>query len=444
MIPSFASMRAMRERFRAALRRGLVATLDVGSSKTTVFILRVDAARLALAHQQGAAHDAFAAMRIVGVGVTRSRGVRLGEIVEMEEACRGIRTALELAEKMAGERVDQVIASLSAAKPLSDSAHGEALLEGLEVGDRDLARAVTSCRGFERREGREVLHAQPVNFTLDGVSGLNDPRGMTGARLACDMHVLSVAAGPLRNLAQCVRRADLELAGAVVAPYAAGLASLVEDEQKLGAACVDMGAGATGLAIFLRGHLIHADSARIGGEHITTDIASGLAMPTVAAERIKTFHGGAVPTSLDDRDLIEAPQLGDPGPGERRRISRAALIGVIRPRLEETLETVRDRLRAAGFEHLPGRRIVLTGGASQMPGLEESAQRILGRRVRVGRPLRIAGLPQNTSGPAFAAAVGLAVYAARPQDEMWDFEAPAVASGRGKLHRAVRWFRDNW
>jgi cell division protein FtsA len=276
---------------------------------------------------------------------------------------------------------------------------------------------------------------------------------MTGSRLGVDVHVLSVAAGPLRNLALCVRRCDLELAGVVAAPYAAGLSALVEDEQKLGAACVDMGAGATGLSVFLRGRLIHADSVRIGGDHITLDIANGLAMPSAAAERIKTVHGGAVATGLDDRELIEAPALDghDDGEGatepryaERRRISRAALIGVIRPRLEETLETVRDRLRAAGFEHLPGRRIVLTGGGSQLPGLEEAAQRILGRRARVGRPLRMPGLPQNAAGPEFAAAVGLTVYAARPHDELWDFERPLAPSASGRMTRAVRWFRENW
>ncbi len=445
MTPPLGPMRAMRDKLRAALRRGLVAVLDVGSAKTVCLILRVDAARLARAQaEHGAGHDVFGALRIIGAGVQRSRGVRLGEIVEMEEACRSIRTALELAEKTAGERVDQVIACLSGARPRSEAASGAALIEGVEAGARDIARAVAACRLPPRPEGRELLHAQPVNFALDGVDGLTDPRGMTGSRLGVDMHVLTVASGPLRNLAQCVRRCDLELAGVVAAPYAAGLSALVEDEQKLGAACVDMGAGATGISIFLRGHLIHADSCRIGGDHITLDIAQGLAMGTVQAERIKTVHGGAVATGADDRELIEAPNVGDPDPSDRRRISRAVLIGVIRPRLEETLETVRDRLRAAGFEHMPGRRIVLTGGGAQMPGLEEAAQRILGRRARIGRPLRIAGLPQNFSGPAFAAAVGLSIHAARPQDEAWDFDMPLAPSGRGRVARAMRWFQDNW
>lgn len=448
MIPALASQRAMRERFRHAIRRGLIAAIDVGTSKTACFVLRVDAQRLARAQAEGRPHDAFAAVRIIGAGITRSRGVRLGEIVEMDKCARAVRTALDIAERAAGERVDQAFCALGGGRPASLPAHGAAMLEGMAVVERDIARVVTSSRGpwhgRSVEEGRETLHAQPVNFSVDGQDGLTDPRGMTGERIGVDLHVLTVASSPLRNLAHCVRRCDLELAGVVSGSYAAALSSLVEDEQKLGAACIDMGAGATGLAVFLRGHLIHADGVRIGGEHVTRDIASGLSMPEAAAERIKTVHGGAVATGLDDRELFEAPRFGAEGAEEPRRISRAALIGVIRPRLEETLETARDRLRSAGFQNLPGRRIVLTGGASQMPGLEEMAQRILGRHVRVGRPMRVAGLPQTAIGPAFAASVGLAIYAARPQDEVWDFDVPVAPSTRGRLRRTVRWFKDNW
>lgn len=438
-----ATHRAMRARLRAALRRGLLALVDVGAAKTVCMVLRVDAQRLARAQEGGAAHDCLGAVRVIGVGVTRSHGVRLGEIVDMEEASRSLRNALELAEKMAGERVDDAIATLSAARPLSIAAYGAAPLDGLEVAERDIASAVAACRP-DPGPGRELLHAQPVGFAVDGAGGVADPRGMSGTRLHCDLHALSVATGPLRNLAYCVRRADLTLAGVVSAPYAAGLSGLVEDEKRLGAACVEMGAGATGLSVFLGGHLIHVDSVRVGGDHLTRDIAHGLGVSEPDAERMKTLHGGAVATGLDDREMIDVPAPPGDEIDNRRRVSRAVLIGVIRPRLEEILEASRDRLRDAGFDQLPGRRIVLTGGAAQLPGLEEAARRVLGRRTRIGKPLRIAGLPQNASGPAFAAIVGLGVYAARPPRECWDYDAPLAPSGRGRMARAMRWFKDNW
>ena len=441
MNPYLSDMRNMRARLRGALSRGLVAVLDVGTSKTVCFVLRVDQQRLDGA---SSVHETQSALRVVGAGVTRSRGVRLGEIVDLEEAQRAIRTALELAEKMAGVRVDQVIAAVSGAKPVSFASFGEAEVDADEVDQRDVARALHACEWPERREGREVIHAMPVGFTLDGATMAPDPRGLAAKTLSVDMHAVSVAATPLRNLATCIRRCDLELAGVVAAPFAAGLSSLVEDEQKLGAACIDLGAGSTNISIFLRGQLICNSSIRLGGDHLTHDIAAGLSMPQAAAERIKTFHGGAVATGLDDRELIEAPHIGDRHPAERRTISRSALIGVIRPRLEEILEEVRARLDDAGFQHLPARRIVLTGGGAQLVGVEEIAGRVLGQQVRIGKPMRIAGLPQATTGPGFSAAVGLALYAARPQDELWDFEPAGGFSSRRRLSQAVRWFRENW
>ncbi|MEO0363700.1 MAG: cell division protein FtsA, partial [Pseudomonadota bacterium] len=235
-------MRAMRERLRAALRKGRVAVLDVGSSKTACFVLEVDGARLEAAAGAAALHEAQSAIRVAGTGVTRSRGVRLGEIVDLEEAQRAIRTALELAEKMAGARVDQVIAAVSGARPRSFSSFGEVATETGEATSRDISRALHACDWPERAEAREVIHAMPVSFTVDGATMAPDPRGMSARRLAADLHAVSVATPPLRNLATSVRRCDLELAGVVAAPYAAGLAALVEDEQKLGAACIDLGA----------------------------------------------------------------------------------------------------------------------------------------------------------------------------------------------------------
>ncbi|MGM0583072.1 MAG: cell division protein FtsA [Pseudomonadota bacterium] len=439
----FASQRMMRDQLRSALKRGLLGVLDIGTSKTACFILKIDPNKLAASTAEHGHLGGFGAMRVIGAGVTQSRGVRLGEIADMEECERAIRTALQMAEKMAGVRVDQVIGAVSGARPASFGATGDAEVLGAEVSEGDVAAALAACPEPPLEEGREILHAMPVNFTLDGQSFLSDPRGMTGSGLSVDMHVVSVASAPLRNLARCVRRCDLELAGVVTAPYAAGLASLVEDEQELGAACVDLGGGATGLSVFLRKQLIYLDVARVGGRHVTRDIAEAFSLEQSQAERIKTLHGGVMATGLDDREMIPAPPIGSPE-GHERHITRSALIGVIRPRVEEILEEVRMLLDQAGFQSLPSRRIVLTGGGAQLPGLEDTARRVLGQRVRIGRPLRIAGLPQSAAGPAFSAMVGLAAYAVRPHDEVWDFEAPSTLSGGTRLRRAVRWFRDNW
>ncbi|MEM9319224.1 MAG: cell division protein FtsA [Pseudomonadota bacterium] len=437
----YRSQRAMRAKRLEAMRRGVIAVLDIGSFKVSALVLRFDGTPDlgdgvgAMAGQAG--------FRVIGAATTRSRGVRFGEIETIQETERAIRTAIQGAQKMAGLRVDHVIVCLAGGRPRSYGLGGDVALHEA-VGETDVARALAACDLPDIGEGREVLHAQPVNFAIDHRTGLNDPRGQVGNRLSCDIHMLTVDGPAIEHLLYCVKRCDLELAGLAAAPYAAGIASLVEDEQELGAASIDMGGGTTGISIFIKKHMIFADTVRIGGDHVTSDISQALHVPWAAAERLKCRYGGVVATGMDDRELIELE--GDTGDWnhDRRRVSRSELIGVIRPRVEEILEEVGARLDAAGFEHLPSQRIVLTGGASQMPGLDGLAGRILGNQMRLGRPLRVQGLPQSATGPEFSASVGLALFAAHPQDEWWDFEVPAERTPARSIKRAVRWFRENW
>lgn len=444
MIELYDSQRAMRNMRRAAMQRGVVAVLDVGTSKIACLVLRFDGSdRLREADGIGALAGQ-AGFRVIGAATTRSRGVRYGEVATMNETERAIRTAVQAAQKMANMRVDHVIACFSGAAPRSYGLAGQVSLEDTVVSEQDISRVLSSCDVPDFGEGREVLHAQPVNFALDHRSGLNDPRGQLGQDLAVDMHMLTVDGSSIQNLLECIKRCDLELAGLASSSYVAGIAALVEDEQELGAACIDLGGGSAGVSIFMKKHMIYADTVRIGGEHVTGDISMGLQVPQATAERIKTFYGGVVATGMDDREMIEIG--GETGDWEhdRRTVSRAELIGIMRPRVEEILEEVRVRLDAAGFHHLPSQQIVLTGGGSQIPGLDGLASRILGQQVRLGRPLRVHGLPQAATGAGFASAVGMCLFAANPQDEWWDFELPVDRYPARSLKRAVKWFKDNW
>jgi cell division protein FtsA len=444
MTDLYQSQRAMRHMRRQAMQRGVVAILDVGSSKIACLVLRFDGTgRLSEDNSIGslAGQTGF---RVVGAATTRSRGVQFGEITAMQETERAIRTALQAAQKMAEVRVDHVIACFSGAQPRSYGLDAKVELDGQEVSECEVANVLAACEVPEFGAGREVMHAQPVNFALDNRSGLIDPRGQLGQTLAVDMHMLTVDADTVQNLVRCIKRCDLELAGIASSAYASGISALVEDEQELGAACIDMGGGSTGISIFMKKHMIYADSVRMGGDHVTGDISMGLGVPMANAERIKTFCGGVHATGADDRDMIDVG--GETGDWEhdRRTVSRAELIGIMRPRVEEILEEVRVRLDAAGFDQLPSQQIVLTGGGSQIMGLDGLASRILGQQVRLGRPLRVHGLPQSATGPGFAGAVGLSLFAAHPQDEWWDFEIPVDRYPARSLKRAVKWFRDNW
>ena len=440
----YQAQRAMRAMRKAAIQRGVIAVLDIGTAKIACLVLRFDGADRFRAEDGIGAMAGQSAFRVIGAATTRSRGVRFGEITAMQETERAIRTVVQAAQKMANERVDHVMACFSGAHPRSYGLAGETDLIDRVVTEEDVSRVMASCELPDLGAGREVLHAQPVNFALDHRTGLGDPRGQVGQKLACDMHLLSIDAVVVQNLLYCIKRCDLELAGISSSAYGAGMASLVEDEQELGAACIDMGAGATGLSVFMKKHMIYADSVRMGGDLVTSDISKGLMVPVAVAERIKSLHGGLVATGMDDREMIEIGADSGDWEKDRRRVSRAELIGIIRPRVEEILEEVRARLDAAGFEHLPSQQIVLTGGTSQIPGIDTLATRILGQRVRLGRPLRVQGLPQAAAGPAFAATVGLCLLAAHPQDECWDFDIPAERYPARSMRRAVKWFKQNW
>ncbi|RVT85342.1 cell division protein FtsA [Rhodobacteraceae bacterium CCMM004] len=444
MTDLYQSQRAMRAMRRAAIQRGVIAILDVGTSKIGCLVLRFDGPDAFKPSDGVGGMAGQSAFRVIGAATTRSRGMRMGQIDAMAETERAIRTAVQAAQKMAQIRVDHVIACIAGGEPRSYGLAGAIELEGAQVTGQDVARVMAACDVPDVGDGREVLHAQPVNFTLDHRTGMNDPRGQIGYRLACDMHMLTVDGTVVANLIHCIKRCDLELAGLASSAYVSGISSLVEDEQELGAVCIDMGGGATGLSIFIKKHMIYADTVGLGGDQVTSDISKGLQIPLATAERLKTIHGGVVATGMDDRDLIElGGETGD-WDLDRRTVSRAELIGIMRPRVEEILEEVRARLDAAGFEHLPSQQIVLTGGGSQIPGLDTLGPRILGQQVRIGRPLRIAGLPERVTGAAFASAVGLCLFAAHPQDEWWDFDIPADRYPARSLRRAVKWFKDNW
>ncbi len=444
MTDLYATQRAMRSMRNAALQRGVIAILDVGSSKIACLILRFDGPDHFRESDGIGTLAGQSSFRVIGAATTRSRGVRFGEIDAMAETERAIRTAVQAAQKMADVRVDHVIAALSGGGPRSYGLAGEVDLMDSTVHEHDVGRVLAACDVPDIGRGREPLHAQPVNFSLDHRTGLGDPRGQIGNKLAVDLHLLAVDTAVLENLLVCLKRCDLELAGLASSAYVSGISALVEDEQELGAACIDMGGGTTGLSIFIKKHMIYADSVRLGGDHVTLDIAKGLQVPLSTAERIKTLHGGVVATGMDDREMIEIG--GDSGDWDRdrRTVSRAELIGIMRPRVEEILEEVRSCLDAAGFEHLPSQQIVLTGGASQIPGLDRLAPKILGQQVRIGRPLRVQGLPQAATGAAFASVVGLCLFAAHPQDEWWDFEIPSERNSARSFRRAVKWFKENW
>ena len=428
-----------------AVNKGVIGIIDVGTSKIVCLILRfVPEAERVNNKSDIIASPKTVAFRIIGAATTRSRGVTAGEIVRLDEVEKAIRTVAQAAQKMAGVLLEDVLVSFSGGTPKSYGVSGSAKVSKRKVSEVDIGNALVNSDIPNYGSNRELIHALPVNFSLDHRTGLSDPRGQLGKELVVDLHLMTVDQDVIHNISQAVNNCHLTLSGLSFSPYVAGLSSLTEDEHQIGTACIDLGAGTSGVTIFLRKQMIFGGVVKLGGIQITNDIMKAFNISYESAERIKNIHGGLVSTSRDDRDMIEVDRELDYQAEDRIAISRSELIGVIRPRVEEILEEIRIQLDVAGFNYLETKKIVLTGGASQLPGLFEVAGKILECSVRVGKPIRIQGLPNATNGPEFAAAVGLALNAGFPQDECWDFNVPFGRSKFSKANSVFRWFAENW
>jgi cell division protein FtsA len=436
-------LRANESSGRGLSRRGsIVSVLDIGSTKICCLVARLRPAMPGEA-LRGRTH----AIEILGFGHQRSRGIRSGVVANLDLAEEAVRLTVDAAERMAGVTVESLIVTLSAGRLGSETCAASVDLPGKPIVDADIGSVLAAGRRYSVKAGRSVVHAMPIGYRLDGEGGVADPRGMVGKRLGVDMHVVTADTPPLRNIELCLNRCHLSIAGMVASPYASGLSVLVDDEAELGCAVIDFGGGTTTIAVFNRGEFVHADAVAVGGHHITTDIARGLSTRIEDAERIKTLFGSALPGLSDERDLLSVRPLDGDEHELPTQMPRSALTRIIKPRIDEILELVRDRLNASGFAALLGRRLVLTGGGSQLNGIAEAARRVLARNVRLGRPLGIAGLPEAARGPAFAAAVGLLVYpqiAGMEQIEERD-DAPFAMTGTGGYFARVgNWIRESF
>jgi cell division protein FtsA len=422
-------------------RSALVAALDVGSSKVVCLI-----ARLRPHGPQQVLTRRSHAVEIVGFGHTVARGMKAGSVVNLAQAEEAIRQAVDAAERMASVEIESVVLSISSGRLASELFAADIEIVGSAVSESDIARVLAAGSHHSLRDGRAVLHSLPVGYSIDGAQGIRDPRGMLGSRFGVDMHVATTDIAAARNLMLAVERCHLDVEAMVASPYVAGLAVLADDEADLGATVIDMGAGTTSMAVFLGGRLVHLEGFALGGHHVTMDIARGLNARIADAERIKTLYGSVLSGGSDERDMITVPPLSDDEREQAQFVSRAAVVGIIKPRVEEILEMVRDRLKASSIAAERREHVILTGGASQLTGLPDLASRILGRPVRIGRPLGIAGAPDSAKGAAFAVAAGLLVY---PQAAHLEHFEPRrkrqlMTGTGGYFSRVGRWLRESF
>ncbi len=424
-----------------ARKAAILSVLDIGASKIVCLI-----ARLSPMEPSAALRGRTHRCKILGIGHQRSSGVKGGAIVDLQAAEHATRLAIDAAERMAGVEVGGVIVNMSGGLLSSQRFNAKVALRGKTVSEHDIHRVLEAASAASTLPGRTVLHGLPTAFTLDATRDVSDPKGMIGEDLGVDLHVASCELAAARNLMLVVERCHLRVEAMVATPYAAGLSTLVDDEAELGSAVIDFGGGTTTVGVFSGGRLAHVDAVAVGGIHVTRDIARGLNVSMADAERLKTLYGACIASPSDDRKSIAVHRLGD-DMDHPAHLPKSELIRIIRPRVEEILELVRDRLRASGHAAHVGRRLVMTGGACQLTGLPELVRTVISSQARIGRPLGIEGLPESGKSPSFAAAVGLMIY---PQMAGLEYFEPSrhatrqAYEGEGYATRVGRWLKESF
>ncbi|NML05546.1 cell division protein FtsA [Sphingomonas sp. G-3-2-10] len=416
-----------------AAPEGLITALDVGSSKVSALIAqRTDDGQLV----------------VLGTGQRESRGVKRGYVADMHATELAIREAVEQAERIAGTNIENVWVSFSAGGLLSDIVKLEADLGGHRVEQSDIDELLKAGRDAINPQGKMVLHAQPMRYSVDGLAGVKRPIGLHADRLGVDIHVVATEGSPVRNLDLCVRSAHLEVRSIIAAPLATGLACLTDEERDLGVALVEIGAGVTNVSVFQGGVLSGLASIPIGSADITDDIASAFGTARSWAERTKCFYGSANISPRDNHDMIDVVHASPEEGAEGTRITKAQLIAVIRQRLERLIPEIQKELTKLGMGDAVGRQIVLTGGGAELKGIADYMQQVLGSTVRVGRPKGLVALPEAHSGPGFATLAGLACFAASDPIDLRALEPThqmvTRASPRAVFSRLLAAFRANY
>ncbi len=384
----------MRHGERSRTVQGMVGVVDLGTAKICCLI---------------AAPDAAGGQTMLGLGHQRSKGIKSGMVVDADEAEQAVRAAVSQAERMAGVTLDSVVLSIACGRLKSFGFVARALVEGGTVRATDIDRVIAGGEAYvERGNGRSLIQLTRSDWQLDGLKGVRDPRGLAGRDLSVELTAVTADEPPVRNLLGVIERCHLAVNGLVATPYASAIAVATAEERHTGVAVVDIGAGVTSVAVFAGGRIVHADAIPVGGLHVTYDIARALSTPVAEAERIKTLYGTLVKAASDQAEYFSFPGVGDDEQGAFQS-SKARLREIIEPRIQHVFGLVEERLTGAGLIAFASGRVILTGGASQLLGLDQVWMRRFGGSARIGRPMPLGRMPSNMCSPAFATAIGLVV-----------------------------------
>ena len=374
-----------------AKKANIIVGLDIGTTKTCAVVGELT--------DQG--------IDIIGIGSSPSEGLRRGVVVNIDSTVEAIKKAVEEAEKISGNQIRSVYVGIAGGHIKGQNSLGIIAVKGREVDEEDVQRAVEASKAIAIPLDREILHTLPQSYIVDDQDGIRDPIGMSGVRLEAKVHIVTGASASIQNIAKSVSRVGLDIEEIVLEQLASSEAVLSSDEKDLGVAMLDIGGGTTDIAVFSEGSIKHTAVLPVGGNYVTSDIATGLRTPAGEAEKLKIKYGCAYSPLIPKDEAIEVPSVGGREP---REVSRQILGRIIEPRMEEILSLAQKEIVRSGYEELMAAGVVLTGGASIMEGAPELVEHVFNLPVRRGQPTGIGGLTDIVNSPMYATGVGLVLY----------------------------------
>jgi len=394
--------------------------IDVGSSKICTLVGEVP--------EEGG-------LRIVGVGLVPSRGLRRGAVVDVAEATEAIAASVEEAERTSGYRIERAYVSLSGEHISSLNSRGVVAVSRRDEGIAldDVYRVLDAASAIALPHNRQLLHVIPRHYVVDGQEGVRDPVGMHGFRMEVEAHVVTGSSTAIQNLIKCINGAGVEVDEVVLSSLAAADAVLGDNEREIGVVLVDIGGGTTDIAIFIDGTVWHTVTLGIGGEYITSDISIGLRLPPEVAEEVKIQYGHARAVQVGPEERFSAAPFGE---GSPQSLPRWKLAEIIEARAEEIWEMIGRQIKHSGYDGLLPAGVVLCGGVAMLPGMAELGREVLGLPVRVGAPRGLVGLVDRISGPAYAVAAGLVGWGLTAEER---HPLPSRGASFGK--RLLHWLR---
>ncbi|MDZ7270849.1 MAG: cell division protein FtsA [candidate division KSB1 bacterium] len=378
-----------------------IASLDVGTTKVAAIIAEVD-------DEEN--------VNIVGVGTTPCEGLRHGMVVNLERTVLAIAETMEKAEQMAGVQAPPVVVGIAGPHIRGINGRGVVAVSGpdREITPTDVERVIAAAQAMALPSDRELIHIIRQEFVVDEQRGIKDPVGLCGVRLEAEVYIVTAALTALQNLCRSIEKAGYQVGGVVLESLASAYAVMAEQETEQGGILLDLGGGTTDIAVFFEGSLRHTASVTLGGRNVTSDLAYGLRTSLAEAERIKVAHGSSHHREGDKESFVEVTALSGQSV---RKVSKAVLVDIIQPRMEEILTLAHQEVQKCDYSRLAPAGVVVTGGGATLEGTLELCEEIFGAPARLGVPQGFSGLTAEVQNPAYATAVGLILYQVRHPDE---------------------------